>query len=72
MKHRIKPSQAGVEALSVNALRLFDTISDGQNYTQVEKHTIKYLRDNYNWTDEADALFRTRVRSWAAHEHELA
>jgi alanyl-tRNA synthetase len=50
---------------------IFDTISTGKAYTQVEKHTIKYLRENYRWTEEADALFRTKVRSWAALDHEL-
>lgn len=50
---------------------IFDTISNGTDYTYVEKHPIKYLRDNYNWTDEADELFRTKVRSWAAMDHEL-
>ncbi|MFT6867953.1 MAG: alanyl-tRNA synthetase [Cyclobacteriaceae bacterium] len=54
-----------------DAVLIFDTISNGTDYTQVEKHTIKYLRDNYNWTDEADELFRTKVRSWAAMDHEL-
>ncbi|CAD5257897.1 MULTISPECIES: hypothetical protein [unclassified Imperialibacter] len=55
-----------------DAEKIFGTISDGQDYTQVEKHTIRYLRDNYNWTEEADALFRSRVRSWAASDHEFA
>jgi DNA repair exonuclease SbcCD ATPase subunit len=50
---------------------IFATISDGKSYTQVEKDTMRYLRDNYNWTDEADALFRSKVRSWAAKGHEL-
>jgi hypothetical protein len=54
-----------------DAERIFDTISTGTDYTQVEKHTIKYLRDHYKWTEEADALFRTRVRNWAASDHEL-
>lgn len=54
-----------------DAERIFDTVSNGTNYTQVEKHTIKYLRDNYQWTDQADALFRKKIRSWAASDHEL-
>lgn len=55
-----------------DAEMIFDTISSGHGYTQVEKHTVRYLRDNYNWTEEADLLFRTKVRSWAAMDHELA
>jgi chromosome segregation ATPase len=54
-----------------DAEEIFSTISDGKSYTQVEKHTMRYLRDHYNWTEEADALFRTKVRSWAAKGHEL-
>jgi len=55
-----------------DAEKVFATISDGRMYTQVEKDTMKYLRDNYKWTEGADALFRTKVRSWAAKNHELA
>lgn len=55
-----------------DAENIFATISDGKTYTQVEKDTMKYLRENYKWTEGADALFRTKVRSWAAKNHELA
>ncbi len=54
-----------------DAEKIFDTISDGKAYTQVEKHTMRYLRDHYKWTEGADALFRKKVRSWAARDHEL-
>ncbi len=54
-----------------DAKMIFDTISDGHAYTQVEKDTMHYLRENYNWTESADELFRTKVRSWAAKGHEL-
>ncbi|MFY0688293.1 MAG: hypothetical protein JXQ90_14060 [Cyclobacteriaceae bacterium] len=54
-----------------DAEKIFATISDGKSYTQVEKDTMRYLRDQYNWTEGADALFRTKVRSWAARHHEL-
>ena len=54
-----------------DAEKIFDTISDGKSYTQVEKDTMRYLRDNYKWTDSADELFRKKVRSWAAKGHEL-
>lgn len=55
-----------------DAEQIFATISDGKAYTQVEKDTMRYLRENYNWTDGADALFRTKVRSWAAKGHEIS
>ena len=54
-----------------DAIEIFDTISDGKAYTQVEKDTMRYLRDNYKWTEKADELFRKKVRSWAAKGHEL-
>lgn len=54
-----------------DAEKIFATISDGQAYTQVEKDTMRYLRDHYNWTEGADELFRTKVRSWAAKGHQL-
>ncbi len=54
-----------------DARKIFDTISDGKAYTQVEKETLKYLRKNYKWTESADELFRKKVRSWAAKGHIL-
>ncbi len=43
-----------------DAQLIFDTISDGKAYTQVEKDTMRYLRDNYRWTDSADLVFRKK------------
>ncbi len=54
-----------------DAEKIFATISDGKSYTQVEKDTMRYIRDHYNWTEGADELFRKKVRSWAAKGHEL-
>ncbi|WNJ18301.1 hypothetical protein [Pontibacter sp. G13] len=54
-----------------DARQLFDTISDGKQYTDVEKATLKYIRTHYKWTEEADELFRQEVRIWAANDHEL-
>ena len=48
---------------------LFKSISDGHLYTDVEKNTIKYLRENFNWTNAADEYFRHKVRIWAAKHH---
>ena len=55
-----------------DAEKIFDTISDGGAYTPTEKNTLQYLRENYNWTPEADELFRFKVRSWAAKGHQLS
>jgi hypothetical protein len=32
----------------------------------IEKNTVKYIRENYKFTVEADAWFRTDLRKWAA------
>lgn len=49
-----------------DAEQLFEAVKDGDSYTDIEKDTVKYLRDNYKWTDAADDWFRTEVRKWAA------
>ncbi|XOV94729.1 MAG: hypothetical protein ACFHWX_08495 [Bacteroidota bacterium] len=54
-----------------DAEKIFDTISDGKAYTQVEKDTLRRLRTHYKWTERADELFRKKVRSWAAKGHVL-
>lgn len=45
---------------------LFNALVDGNEYTDVEKKTMKYIRDNYTFTKEADAYVRTEVRKFAA------
>lgn len=45
---------------------LLQKVKDGEKYTDIEKDTMAYIRDNYKWTDEADAWFRTEIRKWAA------
>ena len=54
-----------------DARKIFDTISDGKRYTPVEKATIRFVRENYKWTDAADQLFRHLVGSWAANDHNV-
>lgn len=49
-----------------DAGKLLEAVKDGSNYTDIEKATIKYIRDNYKWTDAGDEWFRTQIRSWAA------
>ena len=43
-----------------------EALRDGNSYTDIEKDTVAYLRDNYKWTEAADEWFRTEVRKWAA------
>ena len=49
-----------------DASKLLKDVKDGDVYTDVEKDTVAYLRDNYNWTDAADEWFRNEIRKWAA------
>ena len=49
-----------------DAEKLIELVKDGNNYTDVEKDTMKYIRDNYNWTEAGDEWFRTEIRKWAA------
>lgn len=49
-----------------DAKMLFDKVKDGDSYTDIEKETMSYIRDNFKWTDEADEWFRTEIRKWAA------
>lgn len=46
--------------------KLFLAIADHNEYTDIEKATIKYIREHFSWTPEADELFRAKVRDWVA------
>ena len=49
-----------------DAEKLYEAVEDGAIYTDIEKDTVAYLRDNFKWTDAADEWFRAEVRKWAA------
>lgn len=49
-----------------DAAQLLDAVKDGDSYTDIEKDTMAYVRDNYKWTDAADEWFRSEIRKWAA------
>jgi len=49
-----------------DAEKLFAEVRDGGKYTDIEKDTMSYIRENFKWTDEADKWFRTEIRKWAA------
>ncbi len=49
-----------------DAESLLAKVKDGDSYTDIEKDTVAYIRENMKWTDEADAFFRTEIRKWAA------
>lgn len=48
------------------AEKLFNALADGKEYTSIEKKTMKYIRDNYLFTPEADNYIRKEVRRFAA------
>ena len=48
-----------------DAKKLLAAVKDANNYTDVEKDSMKYIRDNYKFTDESDDWFRTEIRKWA-------
>ncbi len=49
-----------------DAEKLLSQVKDGDSYTDIEKDTVAYIRDNFKWTEAADNWFRTEIRKWAA------
>ncbi|MDF1665991.1 MAG: hypothetical protein P1V97_29815, partial [Planctomycetota bacterium] len=45
-----------------DAKKLFNKAQDGRSYTKTEKETVKYIRDNFKWTKQADQFFRKETR----------
>lgn len=49
-----------------DAQKIYQAVNDANQYTDVEKDTLKYIRENFRWTEASDQWFRKNVRSWAA------
>jgi len=49
-----------------DAKDLYEKVVDGNAYTDIEKATVKYIRENYKWTKKADEWFRGEIRRWAS------
>lgn len=49
-----------------DAKELIGAVTDGGRYTEVEKDTMAYIRENYKFTEEADSWFREEIRRFAA------
>ena len=49
---------------------LLANVKDGNTYTDTEKATMKYIRENFKWTDEADEWFRAQIAKWAVEKRE--
>ncbi len=52
-----------------DAAKLLEQVKDGDSYTDIEKATIKYIRENYKWTDGADEWFRAEINKWNLAGH---
>ena len=48
-----------------SAQKLLGAVKDANKYTDIEKATMKYIRDNYKFTDASDQWFRTEIQKWA-------
>jgi len=44
---------------------LLKQVKDADSYTDIEKATVKYIREKMKWTEAADSWFRTEIRKWA-------
>jgi hypothetical protein len=44
---------------------LFSMLKDSNQYTDIEKETMEYIRDNFKWTEASDAWFRAEIARWA-------
>jgi nucleoid-associated protein YgaU len=49
-----------------DARKILKLVRDGGDYTDIEKRSMQYIRDNYKFTPESDKWFRTEIRKWAA------
>ena len=49
-----------------DAEMMIGAVKDGGIYTEVEKLTMEYIRDNFQWTDGANEWFRSEITQWAA------
>ena len=45
---------------------LLAKVKDGNSYTDIEKATMAYIRENFKWTEKADEWFRAEIRKWAS------
>ena len=53
---------AGDGRISIeNAQKLLGAVKDANKYTDIEKATMKYISDNYKFTDASDQWFRTEI-----------
>ena len=44
--------------------RLLAAVKDGNKYSDIDQRSMKYVRDNYKGTDEADTWRRNEINKW--------
>ncbi len=49
-----------------DAQKLLGAVKDANKYTDIEKATMKFIRENYRFTYASDQWFRKEIRKWAA------
>lgn len=60
----VSESSTGI-ITTYDAEDLYEMVVDAGRYTDIEKKTLNFIRENYRWTEDADVWFRTEVRKWA-------
>ena len=55
----------GMEVSIENAQKLLGAVKDANKYTEIEKVTMKYISENYKFTDASVQWFRTEIQKWA-------
>lgn len=64
---KLTNNKAGNNPISKDdAAEILEAVKDGATYSDIEKDTVAYIRQEYKWTDAADEWFRTEIRKWAA------
>ena len=49
-----------------DAEKLFSMLGKDGKYSDLEKKSLAYIRDNYKFTEAGDEFLRKEIRSWAA------
>ncbi len=49
-----------------DARAILKKVKDGGEYSDTEKRTMQYIRDNFKFTESANKWFRDEIRKWAA------
>jgi len=45
---------------------LIEAAKDVNSYTNIEKDTMAYIRENFKWTNATNEWLRDEIRKWAA------